>query len=436
MDSLWTDGVCMPSFPALDRDLETDVLIIGGGLCGVLCAYRLQEAGVRYAQIEAGRICRGVTARTTAKITSQHGLIYHDLLRRLGPARARQYYDVSEAALARYRALCRTMDCGFEDRDAYVFETGGTEKLEAEKAALDRLGIPADGLSCLLLPVPAAGAIRFRNQAQFHPLRFVREIAKGLNIFEHTAARTYDGRAVVTDSGRITARRIIVTTHFPIFNKHGAYFLKLYQHRSYVLALDGAQDVHGMFVDERETGLSLRNAEGLLLLGGGAHRTGKQGGGWNELTAFARVHYPAAREVGRWATQDCMTLDGVPYIGRYARSTPTLYVATGFGKWGMTASMVAADLLCDLVQERANDCAALFSPARSMLHAQLFYNGLEACASLLTPTRPRCPHMGCALKWNPQERSWDCPCHGSRFAQDGALLNNPATGDLRRPPEP
>ena len=231
------------------------MLVIGGGLCGVLCAYRLQEAGVRYALIEAERICRGVTARTTAKLTSQHGLIYHDLLRRLGPERARQYYDVNEAALARYRALCRTMDCGFEERDAYVYEAGGTKKLEEEMAALDRLGIPANGLSRLPLPVPAAGAIRFRHQAQFHPLRFVRGIVKGLNIFEHTAARAYDGRAIVTDFGRITARRIIVATHFPMFNKHGAYFLKLYQHRSYVLALEGAQDVHGMFVDERETGL-------------------------------------------------------------------------------------------------------------------------------------------------------------------------------------
>ena len=125
-----------------------------------------------------------------------------------------------------------------------------------------------------------------------------------------------------------------------------------------------------------------------------------------------------------------MTLDGMPYIGRYAKDAPSLFVATGFGKWGMTTSMVAADLLCDLVQDLANDCAALFSPARSMLHAQLLVNGLEACASLLTPTRPRCPHMGCALKWNPQERSWDCPCHGSRFAEDGALLCNPAAGDL------
>ncbi|MGN0997594.1 MAG: FAD-dependent oxidoreductase [Candidatus Ventricola sp.] len=430
MASLWTDGVSLPSFPSLDHDLETDVLIIGGGLCGVLCAYRLEQAGVRYALIEAGRVCGGVSARTTAKITSQHSLIYHRLLQGLGPERARQYYDANEAALAQYRALCPALDCDFETRDAYVYQVGGTDRLEKEKAALDRLGIPADALSRLPIPVNAAGAIRFRDQAQFHPLKFVRAIADGLHIFEHTAARAWDGHAVVTDSGRITARRIVVATHFPLFNKHGAYFLKLYQHRSYVLALSGAQDVHGMYLDERDTGLSLRNAGDLLLLGGGAHRTGKPGGCWAELSAFAKKAWPDAREVCRWATQDCMTLDGVPYIGRYAARTPSLYVATGFNKWGMTTSMLAAGLLCDLLLDRANDCAALFSPSRSMLHRQLLVNGLEATASLLTPTRPRCPHMGCALKWNTQEHSWDCACHGSRFGEDGRLLNNPATGKL------
>ena len=428
MASLWTDGVSLPSFPSLDRDLETDVLIIGGGLCGVLCAYRLEQAGVRYALIEAGRICGGVSARTTAKLTSQHGLIYHQLLHRLGAARARQYYDANEAALAQYRALCPALDCDYEARDAYICQADGTDKLEKEKTALDRLGIPADALSRLPIPVPAAGAIRFRDQAQFHPLKFVRAIAQGLCIFEHTAARAWDGHAVVTDGGRITARRIVVATHFPLFNKHGAYFLKLYQHRSYVLALSGAQDVHGMYL--WDTGLSLRNAGDLLLLGGGAHRTGKPGGCWAELSAFAQKAWPGAREVCRWATQDCMTLDGVPYIGQYAARTPSLYVATGFNKWGMTTSMLAADLLSDLLQDRKRDDAALFSPMRSMLHRQLLINGLEAAASLLTPTRPRCPHMGCALKWNAQERSWDCACHGSRFGEDGALLDNPATGDL------
>lgn len=328
MDSLWMDGTQLPSFPALDGDLHTDVLIIGGGLCGLLCAYRLGQAGVRCALIEAERICGGVSARTTAKLTSQHGLIYHELVKRFGPEAARLHYDVQEEALAQYGALCGTIDCGFERMDAYVYETGGTQRLEAEKAALDRLGIPADCLSRLPLPLDAAGAIRFRNQAQFDPLRFACAIAPDLNLFERTAARVIDGHTVVTDRGRITAQKIIVATHFPILNRHGMYFLKLYQHRSYVLALEGAQDVHGMFVDERETGISLRNANGLLLVGGGAHRTGKRGGGWDALTAFVRESYPGASEVCRWATQDCMTLDGKPCIGRYAGSTPVLYVAT------------------------------------------------------------------------------------------------------------
>ena len=278
MASLWTDGVSLPSFPSLGRDLETDVLIIGGGLCGVLCAYRLEQAGVRYALIEAGRICGGVSARTTAKLTSQHGLIYHQLLHRLGAERARQYYDANEAALAQYRALCPALDCDYEARDAYICQADGTDKLEKEKAALDRLSIPADALSRLPIPVPAAGAIRFRDQAQFHPLKFVRAIAQGLRIFEHTAARAWDGHAVVTDGGRITARRIVVATHFPLFNKHGAYFLKLYQHRSYVIALKGTPKIHGMYVDKDKKGLSFRGYKDLLLLGGGSHRTGKKGG--------------------------------------------------------------------------------------------------------------------------------------------------------------
>ena len=181
-----------------------------------------------------------------------------------------------------------------------------------------------------------------------------------------------------------------------------------------------------MYVDENEKGLSFRNYNGLLFLGGGSHRTGKRGGGWQELERFAQRHYPDAKETARWATQDCMTLDGVPYIGPYSRRTHGLYVAAGFNKWGMTNSMAAAGLLTDLVLERENPYEAVFSPSRTVLRPQLAANGLEAALSLLTPTVPRCPHMGCALKYNAAEHSWDCPCHGSRFGEDGSLLDNPA----------
>ena len=303
-------------------------------------------------------------------------------------------------------------------------------RLERALLALEKLGIPGEFAGRTPLPVPVAGAIRFPRQAQFHPLRFVSALTGGLEIYEHTAVRELSGTKAVTDRGTIRARKIIVATHFPFLNRHGGYFLKLYQHRSYVIALENAPDVGGMYVDASPTGLSFRGYGDLLLIGGGGHRTGKQGGGWRELRAFAERHYPQATERFHWAAQDCMSLDGVPYVGPYSASTPDLYVATGFNKWGMTSSMAAAMILCDLVRGRESPYGAVFSPSRSILRPQLAVNGLEAAVHLLTPTTRRCPHLGCALKWNPQERTWDCPCHGSRFAEDGKLLDNPATGDL------
>lgn len=431
-DSLWADSCEILQFPRLKQDIKTDVLIVGGGLAGVLCAWKLAQDGVDCTLIEADRICRGVTRNTTAKITSQHGLIYGKLVREFGPDAARAYWQANEEVLEEYRQLAQKISCDFETKDSFVYSVNDPEKLEKELAALKRIGIPGAYVRDLKLPFPTAGAIRFQNQAQFHPLKFVSEIVRGLPIYEHTTARAFEGNAVITDGGRIKARKIIVATHFPIINKHGSYFLKMYQHRSYVLALENAQKVDGMYLDESKDGLSLRNSGDLLLLGGGSHRTGKQGSGWAGLEAAMPKYFPNAREKYRWATQDCMTLDGIPYIGQYSKRTPDLYVATGFNKWGMTSSMAAAQILSDLVQGRENPYAWVFSPSRSIMRPQLFANAFEATVNLLTPTKPRCPHLGCALKWNPQEHSWDCPCHGSRFTKGGKLLDNPATGDLKQ----
>lgn len=431
MDSIWKDTASLPEFDSLKKDQKTDVLIIGGGLAGLLCAFFLEKAGVDYTLVEAGRICGGVTGNTTAKITSQHGMIYDKLFRRFGPEKAKTYWLVNDAALAQYRSLSRRIDCDFEEKDSYVYSLDDRQKLEKELSALDKLGIPASIRNTLPLPFPTAGAIRFPAQAQFNPRKFAAGIARGLNIYENTAVQTYDGRRIVTDQGKITASKIIVATHFPVFNKHGSYFLKMYQHRSYVLALENAPEMDGMYVSDQRDGLSFRNYNGLLLLGGGAHRTGKQGGNWTVLKEFAHQHYPEARIRSRWATQDCMTLDDVPYIGRYSKNTPDLYVATGFNKWGMTSSMAAAMILSDMVQGKENPYAPVFSPSRTILRPQLLVNACETTVNLLTPTKPRCPHLGCALKWNPHERSWDCPCHGSRFTENGKLLNDPAVGDLK-----
>lgn len=430
MKSLWHEENELPQFPQLEGNVRTDVLIIGGGMAGLLCAWQLQKAGVDYLLVEADRICGGVTGNTTAKITSQHGLCYDKLVSRFGAENAARYYRANQEAVEQYRLLCRDIDCCFQEKDSYVYTLSAPEKLEKELNALERIGAEVE-LAQPELPFPTAGAVRFPRQAQFDPLKFAAAIGKGLNIYEHTPVRSYDGAAYRTARGSIRAKKTIVATHFPMWNKHGAYFLKLYQHRSYVLALENAALPDGMYLDEAGTGLSLRSQGKYLLLGGGAHRTGHSGGGWTPPERAARIYYPGASICFRWATQDCMSLDGVPYIGQYSARTPDLFVATGFNKWGMTGSMTASGILCDLVQGRENPDADLFSPSRSILRPQLAVNGVETVWNLLTPTVPRCPHMGCALKWNPQERTWDCPCHGSRFERNGKLLNGPAEGDLK-----
>ena len=432
MDSIWRQTAELPRFDPLDGDLKTDVLVIGGGLTGLLCAHQLTRAGVDCALVEADRLCGGVTGNTTAKLTFQHGLIYARLLREFGPERARLYLEANREALGKYRELCRDIDCDFEERDSYVYALTDRRKLDRELEALGRLGFPAEFVpETPALPMFTAGAVRFPRQAQFHPLKFAAAIARGLRIYERTKVLELGPGTAATNRGTVRAEKIVIATHFPILNKHGGFFLKLYQQRSYVLALEGAPDVGGMYVDEGEKGLSFRNERGFLLLGGGGSRTGKKGGGWWELEDVARQYYPQARIAARWAAQDCMTLDGAPYVGRYARGTEGLYVATGFNKWGMTSSMAAALLLADLIQGRKSPYEELFDPSRSVLRPQLAVNAWESAVGLLTPTVPRCPHMGCALKYNAQEHSWDCPCHGSRFGEDGQLIDNPATDDKK-----
>ena len=430
MESIWRNTVQLPQFSQLRGETSTDVLVIGGGMAGLLCAYQLQKAGVDCIVAERKHIAAGVTGNTTAKLTSQHGLVYSKLAKKSGLEAAGLYLRANEDVLSEYRTLCRSIPCDFEEQCHTVYSRQDIQALEEELAVLSRLNYPAELVRNLSLPFPTMGGIRFPHQAQFHPLKFLNGIVQDLTIYENTPILSLTKSGAVTEHGTIHAKAVIVCTHFPFLNKHGSYFLKLYQQRSYVLALENAPIPEGMYLDSVKNGLSLRSWGDILLLGGGGHRTGKSGGGWTALEAFVQAHYPEAKILSRWATQDCMSLDGLPYIGQYSASTPNLYVATGFNKWGMTTSLAAAQILTDLICGKENPYASLFSPSRSILHRQLAVNAGEAAVNLLTPTRKRCPHLGCALKWNPQEHSWDCPCHGSRFSEDGRLLDNPATGDL------
>lgn len=426
MNSLWMDNYKPEhQYTSLNGNIDTDTAIVGGGLAGILCAHLLKERGIDCVVVEAKQIGTGVTCNTTAKVTAQHGLVYSQIERRYGFHAAKAYLEANLEAVDAYRHLSRGISCDFEEKTAYVYSKSDRKKLDDEATLYQRMGIDPVFLRRPPIPVSTVGALGMGHQAQFHPIKFINSVSNGLRIYENTYATHIQQGKVITKTGTVHAKRIILATHYPMVNIQGLYFMKLYQHRSYVLALSEAPDPGGMYIDEKEDGLSFRTHNGYLLLGGGDHRTGKKGGGWAELRHVAKEIYPGSQERYAWATQDCMTLDAMSYIGRYHGHNRELYVAAGFNKWGMTGCMVAARLLSELISEGSSRYALLFSPSRSMMHPQLFVNVGQAALGLLTFGK-RCSHMGCALKWNPQEHTWDCPCHGSRFDRKGNLIDNPA----------
>lgn len=416
----------------LRGDLKTDVVIVGGGLAGLFCLKELTDRGVDCVLLEAKSIGSGTTENTTAKITFQHGIIYDKLIKSIGTEKAYQYLTANRNALEKIRKMSETFPCDFEEKDAYIYSGTDRKKIENEIRAYEKLGVKAQFVSDIPLPVECVGAVKVSGQAQFHPLEFMFSVAKELKIYENSKVTEFLPKKVRCTGGSVTAEKIIVATHFPIINKHGGYPLKLYQHRSYVVAAKDAPDVNGMYREDTENGFSFRNYKNYLLIGGGDHRTGKKGGGYKVPENFCRDNFPDTKIDYRFATQDCITLDGIPYIGKYAEDAKDIYVATGFNKWGMTSSMVAAEILSDIITGVKNPYADVFYPSRSVLHPKLFSNMFHSVAGIIAPTVPRCPHLGCALKYNKEEHSWDCPCHGSRFTENGELINNPATDDLKK----
>ena len=440
MESLWQKRAsenAIPGYEPLHGDITTDVLIVGGGLAGLLTAHTLWHAGVEFHLAEADRLMSGTSGSTTGKITALHGAIYDRLIREFGTAAARRYYDANAEAADEYRRLCAGKDCDYRECDAFVYSVGDAAKIKREYNAMRHLGIPAEMSDCPALPFRTEAAVRLTGQAEFNPIKFAAMIVSDLpreRIFVHTPVRSTDGCTAVTDGGRIHAKRMVIATHFPIIDRRGAYWLKMYQHRSYMLALRGAATVGGMYVAAEEDGLSLRDADDCLIIGGCGGRTGKKCGGFDALERLAGKYFPGAATVARWATQDCITLDGMPYIGKYSPAGDDIYVATGFNKWGMTGCMAAAMLISDMLTGRENKYRSLLG-SRTMLRPQLAVNAAHALAGWLTPTAPRCPHLGCALHWNPAEHSWDCSCHGSRFDAEGHIENSPATKNARIGPQ-
>lgn len=427
MQSIWQEKESDLQFPPLQQDLHTHVAIIGGGMAGILCAARFQEQGIDCALLESNTIGNGITARTTAVLSPQNELLYPDLIRMVGRKRASGYLHAAVEAIERYRLYAGRIPCDWEDMPAITYSLHHPDRMRKEAAVLRELGYPAEFITQTPLPFPVAGAVVYPGSAQFHPLKFLRGIAKGLPIYEKTKVLHLDGDVIVTENAHVYAKKIIIATHFPFINAHGLYFMKLHQKRSFVLALENAPKLSCTAVDEAENGIYLRNYGDLLLVGGGDRRPGKKGSGFSVVRDFVRTYYPQAREVTAWANQDCMSLDSLPYIGSYYGHNQHLFVTTGFNEWGMTGSMIGANLLVDLVAGKANRYEPVFAPNRHMPLLPLLQNTGAALLGWLTPRAPRCSHLGCALHWNEEEGAWECSCHGSRYRKNGTVIDNPAT---------
>ncbi len=476
MKSIWEENCKFDKREDLKGNIKTDILVIGAGIAGILTGYLLKQSGKEVVLIDKSETASGNTKCTTAKITSQHDLIYDKLIKEFGEEKAKQYARANELAIKKYKEIIdeRKIKCDFEEVDAYIYSLNEIDKIKEEVEAAKKLGIDAEFVEKINLPLEVKGAIKFNNQAQFNPLKFLKDISKDLVIYENTRAIKIDENLVHTDKGDIEANHIVVATHYPIINAPGYYFMKMHQERSYVIALENADSIDGMYIDYEKQGYSFRNYKGLLLLGGISQRTGENenGGCYDALRKFAKEIYPNSNEKYHWSAQDCITIDGIPYIGRYSDSTPNIYVATGFNKWGMTSAMVSAMIISDFILGNENDFSEIFSPKRFDLslsinniandmvetaknfiaqkiyipsseiehikngHAGIVeYNGEKVGVyknkdgkEFIVSTK--CAHLGCQLHWNADELTWDCPCHGSRFDYKGKLIEGPANKDI------
>ncbi|MDT4952228.1 MAG: hypothetical protein QOJ02_366 [Acidobacteriota bacterium] len=494
--SLWLATTPETDFPQLKSDLSVDVAIIGGGIAGITTALLLKERGAKVAVIEARRIAASVTGNTTAKVTSQHGLIYDHLVSQFGMEGAQAYADSQQAALEKIASLVEAnrIDCDFTRTNAYVYteEEDELKRITAEVEAATKLGLPASYVETTPLPFEIKGAIQFSNQARFHPRKYLLALARkiqgdGSNIFEETRALDIEEEdstcRVATDQGVVKAGKVVIASHFPFYD-HGMYFARMHPKRSYVLGcrLSG-EAPEGMFITSDAPFHSFRSnpletGGEIWMVGGENHKTG-QGGDTREhytnLERWARERFDVETIEYRWSTQDNVTVDRVPYIGKASSGSEHLFVATGFGGWGMTNSTVSAIILSDLVLGRENAWSSLYDPnrfkpltsvkdlvvenvdvAKHFVGDRLSVKEEESVPDLMEgegrvvelddekvaickleggathAVSATCTHMGCVVAWNGAEKSWDCPCHGSRFNYDGTVIQGPANKDLKK----
>ena len=475
--SIWELETNINKRNILDKDIQCDILIVGAGLAGSLIGYFLSKENKDVVIIDMATIASGATKNTTAKITAQHGLIYNKLLKTIGYNKTKLFYEANNKAINKYLEIINdnNIECDLEKTDAFVYSLKNANKLKKEYKAYQKLGINGELVNDTNLPFKVKKALSMKNQAAFNPLKFIKYITNNLRIYENTKMIKITNNIVATENGnKIKANKIIIATHFPIIDNEGYFFLKQHQSKSYLLTLKNAESVKGMYIDEKnKNGYTLRDYKEYVIFGGYSHKTGKKTDEYyfNKLEKESKKHFKNSEVVAKFSAQDCMSLDHMPYIGKYSKKKDNIYVATGFNKWGMTGSMLSAMILTDLINNQSNEYVKLLSPSRLNLISSIpniTKNSLETINSLflkrilmkrkevinlgkdssvivkykkkyigvykdsdgsIYAVDVRCPHLGCILSFNKEERAYECPCHGSKFDYKGNLLYSPSIYD-------
>ena len=502
MNSLWIsdnyeknffDNKTFEKTPPLGEFLKTDVCIVGAGIFGLTCAYYLTKLGYKVTVLEKDNIGKKTTGHTTAKITSQHGLFYDYLTNSYGQKFAKDYLDANEQAIKNIKNIINEekINCDFEYQNNYVYtpKKDDLTAIKKEIKTLEDLGYNCEFVTKSGLPFEIEGAVCFKNQAQFHPLKYLSGLCKcittsGGNIYTNTTVfdvkKENENYITFSKYFKVKSKYVIIATHYPFINFPGFYFLKMYQSTSYLIAVDTKKTLfNGMYISSSDPVFSFRtvkyNNEELLIIGGGEHKTGQPTSyedSYGLLEKEARKYYPDCKVLFRWNTRDCIPLDKIPYIGSYSSLMPHMYVGTGFKKWGMTSSNVAANIIADAICGKQNKFAYLFDSSRlkpiknademkNMIVQStnsLLFNKLRPAnmnfdeiannsGSIIEinnqkvgiyknpdgkiyAIKPVCTHLGCLLSWNDVDKTWDCPCHGSRFNFDGKNLYDPAFKNL------
>lgn len=367
--SIWSSSALVKSHDKLLTDIECDVLVIGGGLAGVLTAYFLAQSNINTVLVDASTVCSGQTKNTTAKITSQHGACYQQIEKKFSLSTARLYANANEKAIDEFDKLIfdNRIDCDFERLPSYLYSTFSQNTIEKEFSFTRKCAINAVLTTRTKLPFDVKLALRYQNQAQFHPLKFVSHLTNYISKFENTRVLRVEDNIAYCVGAKIKAKKIVFATHYPIVNFPGLYFMRMHQSRSYVIAVKDAPDLNAMYYCVDKGGLSFRNHGELMLLSGCSHRTGElptQQNPYDYLTQKAHEFYPHSKLCYKFSAQDCMSPDNLPYAGVYSKSRPDWYVLTGFNKWGMTNSMISARLVTDMILGNNNQLTQILSPSR------------------------------------------------------------------------